>query len=340
MGDLTTLPPAKAAQLLSEEMRRDFCVVVPAFDEAPVIAETIRAFRERWAAYDLHGDVLLVDDGSSDGTVDVALEAAAGWPYLQIARHRANLGKTEALLTGAANTKKTWLVLFDADLQHLPDEVPRLLARAQEGWDMVTGRKVGEYQKRAVSSVYNRLGRRLFDVPVSDMNSIKAFRREILDGITLRHDWHRYLVVLAHSRGWSISEIDVELHPRRAGTPKYQGRSRILVGVLDLLAVGFLLRFAGKPLLLFGSLGAALLGSGVLTGLLAIVLRYGFELGFRPLLYLVILLVTVGVLLIGIGFLGELVAQLRDEVASTRRALAQQTGKALEAQRPNGDGDA
>ena len=138
-------------------------------------------------------------------------------------RHKTNLGKTEAMQTAAAVAQEPILVLFDADLQHTPDEIPRFLSRLDEGWDIVTGRKVGAYDKRAVSSVYNRLSRRIFDVPVSDLNSMKAFRAEVLEGLQLRHDWHRFFVVLAHARGATVSEIDIELHPRRAGSPSIRG---------------------------------------------------------------------------------------------------------------------
>jgi glycosyltransferase involved in cell wall biosynthesis len=302
-------------------MRRDFCVVVPAFDEAPVIGDTVAALQAAFRRYDLHGEVVVVDDGSTDGTAQIALDAARGWDALRVLRHRTNLGKTEAMLTAATTTAATWLVLFDADLQHEPAEIPRFLARAQEGWDIVTGRKVGAYDKRTVSSVYNRLSRAIFDVPVSDLNSMKAFRREILEDLALRHDWHRFFVVLAHARGWRVSELDITLHPRRAGVSKYQGAGRIVVGVLDLLAVAFLLKFSRKPLLFFGTAGAVLLASGILTGGVAFWLRFGMGMGFRPLLYLVVLLVTVGVLLLGVGFLAELVAQMRDEMETARRAL-------------------
>jgi hypothetical protein len=183
----------------------------------------------------------------------------------------------------------------------------------------VTGRKVGAYDKRRVSNVYNLLSRKIFDVPVSDLNSMKAFRREILDGMHLRHDWHRFFVVLAHKRGWSVSEIDVALYPRRAGVSKYQGPVRILVGILDMVSVWFLLLFARKPLLLFGVSGAALVLLGLMVGGVAFYLRFVEGLGVRPLLYLVILLETVGFLLVGFGLLAEMVAQVRDEVDALRR---------------------
>ena len=225
-------------------------------------------------------------------------------------RHKRNLGKTEAMVTAAAASTASRLVLFDADLQHSPDEIPRFLDKLDEGWDIVTGRKIGSYDKRAVSSVYNRLSRRIFDVPVSDLNSMKAFDRSVLDGIVLRHDWHRFFVVLAHARGAKVTEIDIELLPRRAGESKYRGPFRVLVGLLDLVSVWFLLLFSRKPLLLFGATGLALATAGVLVGLVAAYLRFihplvGFEpyvppMGYRPLLYLVMLLETLGFLLVGV----------------------------------------
>jgi len=303
--------------------RTDFAVVIPAYDEAPNIPDLIREMRAVFEAEGLDGEVILVDDGSSDGTGDLALQEGAGWPALKVLRHRVNQGKTEALLTAAAATRRTWLVLFDADLQHLPDEIPRLLDKLAEGWDIVTGRKIGAYDKRRVSSVYNWLSRRIFDVPVSDLNSIKAFRRDILEAIRLRHDWHRFFVVMALSKGYSATEVDVELHPRRAGVSKYSGSGRVLVGLLDLVSVWFQLLFARKPMLLFGIPGVTLIGLGVLTGVAAFYLRFVQGFGFRPLLYLVILLVTVGTLFFLAGLLAEMIAGLRDELDYLRRSLSE-----------------
>jgi glycosyltransferase involved in cell wall biosynthesis len=299
--------------------RTDFALVVPAFNEAEVAPALVAELRDAWERHGLGGEVLVVDDGSTDGTADRILEAAAGWPPLRVLRHRRNLGKTEALLTASRATRREVLVLFDADLQHTPDEIPRFLDRLAEGWDIVCGRKVGAYEKQGVSSIYNRLSRRIFRVPVSDLNSMKAFRRAILDELQLRHDWHRFFVVLAHARGFRLTEIDIELHPRRAGTSKYTGSWRIVVGMMDLFSVWFLLLFSRKPLLLFGTAGAALIALGALVGGVALWLRFVHGMGFRPLLTLVLLLEVVGVLLLVSGLLAEMVAQLREEVSELRR---------------------
>jgi len=189
------------------------------------------------------------------------------------------------------------------------------------GYDMVVGRKVGRYEKRFVSGIYNWLARRIFGVPVHDLNAMKAFRRQVLEDIRLRSDWHRYLVVLAHARGYSIAEIDVDLHPRRHGVPKYSGRGRIVVGVLDLLSVWFQLVFSRRPMLLFGVTGLFLVGAGALVGLAALYLRFVLRAGYRPLLTLVLLLMVVGLLLFAIGFLAELIASLRGEVDDLRQRL-------------------
>jgi len=311
-----------------EALRRDFAVVIPALDEVENMPALFRALRDTFERHGLDGEVILVDDGSRDGTYEAALREGAGIPRLKVLRHRLNLGKTEAMLTAAAAAESEYLILFDADLQHSTEEFPRYLAKLAEGWDIVTGRKVGPYEKRAVSSAYNRLSRMLFDVPVRDLNSMKAFRREILDEIPLRHDWHRFFVVLAHARGYRVTEIDVELFPRHAGVAKYSGRNRVLVGIGDLVVVWFYLKFSAKPMQLFGGTGLVLIMLGILVGFVAIMLRViGWmpPFGYRPLLTLVLLLETVGFMLFGFGFTAELIAIVRSETDEIRRRLARRT---------------
>ncbi len=296
-------------------------MVIPAYDEAPVIHDLIREIRETFQRHGLEGEVLFVDDGSRDSTGRIAQEEAREWPNLRVLTHAVNLGKTEAILTAARSTDRSVLVIFDADLQHAPDEIPRFLDKIAEGWDIVCGRKVGEYDKQVVSSVYNRLSRRMFRVPASDLNSMKAFRAEVLDDVRLRHDWHRFFVVLAYAKGYSVTEIDITLYPRRAGVSKYSGPWRVLGGIVDLLSVWFLTLFSRKPLLLFGTFGALLIVLGLIVGLASIYLRLVHGFGFRPLLDLVVLLETVGFTIFGFGLLAEMVAELREDVdALGRRA--------------------
>jgi glycosyltransferase involved in cell wall biosynthesis len=303
-------------------VRRRFAVIVPAYNEVDNIPELLAELRATWDRHGLEGEIILVDDGSTDGTAERA--EAEGWDRLKVVRHRRNFGKTEALVTGAEATDAEWLVLYDADLQHDTEEIPRYLDQLADGWDIVTGRKVGRYEKAGVSSTYNRMSRALFKVPVSDLNSMKAFRREVLLEVPLRHDWHRFFVVIAYDRGFTVSEIDITLHPRRHGEAKYSARSRIVVGLLDLMAVAFFLFFSRRPMLFFGLSGLVTAGLGVLVGLVTIVLRIAQAMppfGFRPLLYLVILLETLGFLLVGFGLVAEMMAQQHTELDNIRRRL-------------------
>ena len=317
-GEPEVAPTGRVPELL----RADFALVVPAFNEVENVPALFAEIRATFQRHGLDGEVILVDDGSTDGTYEAALAEGQGMARLQVLRHRRNHGKTEAMLTASEAASSTYLILFDADLQHSTEEIPRFLEKLGEGWDIVTGRKVGRYEKQAVSRTYNKLSQGLFDVPVRDLNSMKAFRREILQEIPLRHDWHRFFIVLAHARGWTMTEIDIELLPRRAGVSKYAGRGRIAVGVGDLVVVWFYLKFSDKPMQFFGGWGLGLILLGIVVGLIAVVLRVAGWMppfGYRPMLTLVLLLETVGFMVFGFGFIAELIATLRSEVDQLRR---------------------
>ncbi|HXF95539.1 MAG TPA: glycosyltransferase [Gemmatimonadales bacterium] len=299
----------------------DVSLLVPAKDEAENLPEFVRLTAEALAAAPFSFELIVVDDGSRDATPRVLRELAARFPFLRVVTHRRQRGIADALRSAAEIAQGEIFVFYPADLQYLPADIPALVAPILAGEaDIVTGTKQGKYEKAFVSSVYNRLCRFLFGVPVTDLNSVKAFRRQIMDGMPLRPDWHRYLVVIAAADGFRLTSRPVPLHPRRAGVSKFNWR-RIPIGVFDLLSVWFQLRFGRKPMLFFGVLGAVLFLVGFLGGVVALVLRFGYGIGFRPLLNLVETMVISGIALFGFGFLGEMLAGLREEIRESLRQL-------------------
>ncbi len=296
-------------------------VIVPAFNESESISALLAELSAKLPA---DYEVIIVDDGSTDGTYDAAVAAQAQYPFLRVYRHRVNQGKTAAILTGLGKARGEFVSVFDADLQFRPEDVVAQIEKLREGWDVVTGWKQGRYEKRMVSSIYNRLARLMFGIKVHDINALKSFRRVVLEGESLRKDWHRYIVPLAAARGFRVTEIPVVLRPRKFGQAKYSGRARILVGLFDLVAVAFQITFMRKPLLYFGSLAMGSLVLGFIVGLVTVILRL-FGHGFRPLLYLVILLVVAGLVLFAAGFIGESLAGIGDRIERLERLARAQS---------------
>ena len=295
----------------------DVSVLIPAKDEAenlPLLLQLCaEAFRGRPESY----EVIVVDDGSTDATERVLAELSAKYSFLRTVRHRTQRGIADALRSGYLAARSDVLVFFPADLQFKPEDIPRLVAPILAGEsDMVTGFKQGDYEKAFVSRIYNGLSRMLFHIPVRDLNNVKAYRREVMADQPVRPDWHRYMIVLAAAQGYSVTEIPVPLYPRNAGKSKF-GFSRIPVGVLDMLAVWFELRFAQKPLLAFGILGASMFAIGVVFGLVLLVTGQGV----RAMWMLIQTCLLLGSIFFATGLLGEQVAALRAEQREIRRRI-------------------
>ena len=296
-------------------------VLVPAKDEAENLPELVRQCREAFLPLAYACELIVVNDGSNDDSGRVLEDLAAKHSFLRVVTHRAQRGIADALRSAADAARGGVLVFYPADLQYLPADIPTLVQPilADEA-DVVTGVKQGQYEKRFVSWVYNGLCRWLFGVRVTDLNSVKAYRREVMEAVPARPDWHRFMVVIAATQGFRLTERPVPLHPRRAGRSKF-GIGRIPVGLMDLLSVWFQLRFGRKPMLFFGVSGALLFGLGFLVGVFALIQRYVYGIGFRPLLDLIMVLVISGVSLFGFGFVGEMLAGMREEMRTLTREL-------------------
>jgi glycosyltransferase involved in cell wall biosynthesis len=300
----------------------DVSVLVPAKDEA----ENLRLFMQLAAeafARDpgVRYEVIVIDDGSVDESWRILRQLETEYSFLHTARHRTKRGIADALRTGYLHSAGRVLVFYPADLQFKPEDIPRLVAPilADEA-DMVTGFKEGKYEKAFVSGIYNRLSRTLFHVPVKDLNSVKAYRREVMDALPVRPDWHRYMIVIAAAQGFTVTEIPVPLYPRHAGKSKF-GLSRIPVGVLDMLAVWFELKFGEKPLLLFGMLGAGLFAIGLAAGMIAMLVLIFSHVGVRAVWTVIQTCLILGSVLFATGLLGEQIAGQRAEVRELRRQL-------------------
>jgi glycosyltransferase involved in cell wall biosynthesis len=299
----------------------DVSVLVPAKDEALNLPEFVRLCAEALEPAPFTFEVVIVNDGSRDDSASVLRDLAETHSFLRVVNHRRQRGIADALRSASDVARGDIFVFYPADLQYLPSDIPALVAPILGNQaDIVTGTKQGKYEKAFVSSVYNGLCRWLFGVAVTDLNSVKAYRREVMLGVPMRPDWHRFMVVIAAADGYRLTSLPVPLHPRRAGTSKFTWR-RIPVGVFDLFSVWFQLRFGRKPMLFFGIAGVVLFLIGLLAGIVALVLRFAFDFGFRPLLNLVETMVISGIVLFAFGLLGEMVAGLQEETREIARSL-------------------
>lgn len=271
----------------------------------------------------LRGEVILVNDGSEDDTLQKANEAAARYRWLRVLSHRTNRGLTAALDTGFSAARNQIFMLWPADLQYMPEEIPKMVAKIEDGYDVVCGWKQGKYGlKRFASYFYNLLSRMIFKVKVHDLNAVKAFRREVIEDMPiLREGWHRFMVVLAAQKGYKIGEVKIKLYPRKFGKSKF-GFWRIPVGISDMFSVKFQMSFMKKPMLFFGSIGLGLCSLGILLGGGLLVARFYLmwaSWAYRPLLYLIILLESMGGMLIMLGFLAESMINFQEEIGMLRK---------------------
>lgn len=298
--------------------RIDVSIVIPAHNEEANIGPLLEQFSELSRRVRFGFEVIVVDDGSTDRTRVRLVDAQRVHRFLRVVAIPYRRGLTEALQAGFGVAQGAIVVFYPADRQFHPNDIPRMIDKVREGYDLVTGRKIGLYNKRVVSSLYSRISRLLFpSISVTDLNSVKAFRREMIEVFDYRHDWHRFWVAIVAEQGYRVAEVDVTLYPRPAGRSKF-GIWRIPSGVLDLLAVKFQYHTLRRPLWYFGMTGSFLLLAALLLGLLALYQRFVTKNAFRPLLYLVMMLGISGVVFFTLGFLAEAVAGIRQQLESLR----------------------
>jgi len=301
--------------LISKGLIVDVSIVVPIYNEEENIEALHAAVSDALAGSGLDYELILVDDGSGDGSFPLLRKVAESDPRVRVIRFRRNFGQTAAMSAGIDAAVGRVVVPMDGDLQNDPRDIPLLLARIDEGYDVVSGwrkdRQDTFINRKLPSMIANGLISRMTGVHLHDYGcTLKAYRREVLEGINLYGEMHRFVPALASQVGARVAELPVRHHPRLHGTSKY-GISRTLRVILDLMTVKFLLTYSTKPIQLFGKWGIytilAALASGVVT--LYMKLFEHVSMNRNPLLILTAFLLFTGVQFIVLGLLGELNAR-------------------------------
>jgi glycosyltransferase involved in cell wall biosynthesis len=293
-------------------------------------------YREIAAALESRSDefeVIFVDDGSTDGSRGVLAQLNAESTNVVVVHLRRNFGKATALQAGFQEARGDVIVTIDADLQDDPAEIPQLLAKLEEGFDLVSGwktRRNDPWTRRLLSRLFNRTTAVVSGVRLHDVNcGLKAYRAEVVDGMRLYGELHRFVPVLASYRGFRVAEIPVNHRARPHGQSRY-GPERYLRGFFDLLSVTFMGRYRHRPLHLFGGLGLLMGAIGfVILVYLTVLKLWGEAIGHRPLLTLGVLLVVVGIQLVSLGLLSELITSQHEERLSERERSARMVDEVL-----------
>jgi dolichol-phosphate mannosyltransferase len=313
--------------------RLDVSIVVPAKDEEESLPLIVARIVQACASAGLRlRDIVLVDDGSGDGSWRVMTQLAAENEVVQAIRLRRNFGKATALMVGIGACTGDIVITMDADLQDDPDEIPRFLDALDAGYDVVSGWKKERHDplsKTLPSRFFNRVTAAISGIRLNDFNcGFKAYRREIFDSVDLYGELHRYVPVLAGALGYRVGEIPVRHHARRYGRSKY-GVARFMRGFLDLLTVVMITRFAYRPGHLFGGIGSLFFlgGGAVLAYLTGLKLLTGASIGTRPLLLLGVMAVLIGMQLILFGMLAELIISRTQRPVEARNLVRQHIGR-------------
>ena len=315
---------------MSENPISALSVVVPVFNEEESLPRLMEMLTSVLGTLPYPYEIILVNDGSTDNSLAVMRAFGATYPQVKVVDFRRNYGQTAALMAGIDHATNDVVVMIDADLQNDPTDIPRLLAKLDEGYDVVSGwrkdRKDAQIRRNWISRVANRLISRVSGVKLNDYGcTLKAYRRSVVSDIRLYGEMHRFIPIYAQWQGARITELSVTHHAREFGTSKY-GLERIFKVVLDLLVVVFLRRFFAKPIYLFGGFGIASIILSVVTIFLAIGLRLFLHISLiqTPLPLLSALLFLVGVMSILLGLVAEMMVRTYYESQGARAYLVRE----------------
>ena len=302
------------------QQRPEISVIGPAKDEEGNLEEFVRRCLEAFAKLQVKGEVIIIDDGSVDGTARILQKLVDTHPdIVRGFRHRRNMGLTAALKTGFGKANGEVILWISPDLESHPDtDIPILYQGFLEGHDVVVGARIGRADGKSLASkIYNLICRWLFGLSLRDMNWIKGFRRECLSFLHMRGDWHRFIVIMLYLAGFSIVEKDTNWHNRVYGQSKF-GLMRFPRAFIDAISIWFILNFSRKPMRFFGSAGGILAAGGILIHLGLVGLYILYEEQLRPLFLTAMLMEIMGIMLVMFGFIAELIERMRDEIDELR----------------------
>ena len=298
-------------------------IVLPIYNEVESIPHLLNELVPMLEAAKRSVEIICVDDGSRDGSFEALTKLRAQDERVRIVKFRRNFGQTAAFAAGFDRASGDVVITMDADLQNDPADIPKLLKKIDEGYDVVSGWRVERWKEGALSKITRKLPSAMANWLISTGTgvhlhdygcSLKAYRREVIKSINLYGDMHRFIPAVASYFGVTVAEVPVTYRSRQFGTSKY-GLGRITRVLLDLMTVRFLLSYSTRPIQIFGMLGLGSFALGFVIGIYLTFLKlaYGIALSDRPLLLLAILLVMIGVQFITMGLLAELIVRTYHE---------------------------
>jgi len=295
---------------------KDLSIVIPCFNEEESLFPLYTQIQDSLGTLKLDYEIIFVDDGSRDQSTLRQLEIyQKDTAHVKVIQFRKNMGKAAALSIGFTEAEGRYVVTMDADLQDDPQEIKNLIAKLDEGYDLVSGWKKKRHDplgKTLPSKLFNKVVSAMSGIKIHDFNcGLKIYRHEVIDNFPVYGEMHRYLPVLAHWQGFRITEIPVTHHARQFGRTKY-GVSRMMKGFLDLITIIFLDRYAKRPLHLFGTIGVffGLIGMVINFYIFGLWIHYGNIQNRHPLMSLGILLVLLSIQFISTGLIGEMLVKM------------------------------
>ncbi|MBI5374368.1 MAG: glycosyltransferase family 2 protein [Candidatus Schekmanbacteria bacterium] len=293
-------------------------VVLPACNEEGNLEKVVGRINESFHQESLKGNIIIINDGSSDKTGEIAESLKRKNENIRVFHHRKRTGLTSALVTGFSHADGDIIIFLPSDMQSDPvEDIPKLLSVINEGYDLAVGCRVGRKEFKVLASrLYNFVCYLLFGVKAKDQNWIKAFRKEVINELPLRANWHRYIIPIAYHEGFKVKEVETNWYERNSGKSKF-GARRLFEGIIDLVVVKFRLSFMKKPMYFFGATGGTIFSFGFLINMLQVISDYMLSVydikEHIPMLILGVALMILGVQVISLGFLGEMVVEYFSE---------------------------